>query len=439
MGDQASVGATPQAALAHLKVLDLSRVLAGPWCTQMLADLGADVIKVERPGAGDDTRAWGPPFLPDADGSDSTEATYFTSCNRNKRAITVDMAKPQGQALLRELAAQSDVVVENFKVGGLQQYGLDYESLRALNPRLIYCSITGFGQTGPYAERAGYDLMVQAMCGLMSVTGHADDQPGGGPLRVGVALIDVLTGIYACSAVLAALEARHQTGLGQHIDMALFDVGLAAMANQAAGYLNTGRVPQRQGNTHPSLAPYQTFATRDGSVLLAIGNDGQFSRLSAALGQPQWAQDARFAGNTLRVRHRAELAALIETVTRTQPTAHWVALLEDKAVPCGAINDLAAAFSEAQVAARGLVVRQPRAQTSQANQAPAPAEPANRASKNIASAVSVATVASPLRLQATPPVLRHAPPSLGQHTDEVLGELGLDAGRIAALRKLGVV
>ena len=423
MGDQASVGATPQAALAHLKVLDLSRVLAGPWGTQMLADLGADVIKVERPGAGDDTRAWGPPFLPDADGSDSTEATYFTSCNRNKRAITVDMAKPQGQALLRELAAQSDVVVENFKVGGLQQYGLDYESLRALNPRLIYCSITGFGQTGPYAERAGYDLMVQAMCGLMSVTGHADDQPGGGPLRVGVALIDVLTGIYACSAVLAALEARHQTGLGQHIDMALFDVGLAAMANQAAGYLNTGRVPQRQGNSHPSLAPYQDFPTADGAMLLAIGNDGQFARFCEVAGHPALALDERYATNPQRVQHRDTLVPQLMEITRTRTTAEWIAALEHKAVPCGPINDIGQAFADAQVQARGLAIEQPRsAQAVAAEGVP-----------------SIRSVASPLRLSATPPVVRRAPPALGEHTDEVLAELGLDAARIAALRQAGIV
>ena len=269
---------TQPAALSHLKVLDLSRVLAGPWCTQMLADLGADVIKVERPGAGDDTRHWGPPFLKDADDNDTTEATYFTACNRNKRAITLDMAQPEGQALIIKMTARSDVLVENFKVGGLKQYGLDYESLKAVNPRLIYCSVTGFGQNGPYAERAGYDLMIQAMSGMMSITGHADGEPGGGPMRMGVALIDVLTGIYACSAILAAIEVRHRTGEGQHIDMALMDVGMAVLANQAAGFLNTGKVPQRQGNTHPSLAPYQTFETLDGSMLLGVGKEGRFAR-----------------------------------------------------------------------------------------------------------------------------------------------------------------
>ena len=414
--------ATP-AALSHLKVLDLSRVLAGPWATQMLADLGADVIKVERPGAGDDTRHWGPPFLKDAQGNDTDQATYFTACNRNKRAITLDMAKPEGQALIKQMAAQSDVLVENFKVGGLKQYGLDFESLKATNPRLIYCSVTGFGQTGPYAERAGYDLMMQAMSGMMSITGHADGEPGGGPMRMGVALIDILTGIYACSAILAAVEARHQTGCGQHIDMALLDVGMAVLANQAAGFLNTGAVPQRQGNTHPSLVPYQTFDTLDGQMLLAVGNDGQFARFCEAAGHPEWAADARFASNTLRVKHRESLIPLLQAVTRTRSTAQWIALLEDKAVPCGPINDMGQAFADAQVQARGLRV----------DQAVTSSQP------GAGTVASIATVASPLRLMATPPVLLRPPPALGEHTDEVLAELGLDALRVAGLRQRGVV
>ena len=405
-------------ALAGIKVLDLSRVLAGPWCTQVLADLGADVVKVERPGLGDDTRQWGPPFLKDAEGNDTTQASYFTACNRNKRSVTIDMATPEGQALIKQMALQADIVVENFKVGGLKQYGLDHESLRALNPRLIYCSVTGFGQDGPYAERAGYDLMVQAMTGMMSITGRADTEPGGGPLRVGVAVIDLFTGMYASNAILAALHVRDNaatgTGHGQHIDMALLDVGMAVLANQASGFLATGKAPGRMGNSHPSLAPYQDFPTQDGNMLLAIGNDGQFQRFCAAAGQPDWAVDARFTTNTLRVQHRSELIPMMEAVTRTRSTAAWIALLEDKAVPCGPINTIAQAFDDAQVKARGLRVELPRS-----------------AGDGIR---TIAGVASPLRLSANPPVLRNAPPALGQHTDEVLAELGLNTQAIAALR-----
>ena len=420
----ASAPAPGAGALAGIRVLDLSRVLAGPWCTQVLADLGADVVKVERPGTGDDTRQWGPPFLKDAEGRDTTQAAYFTACNRNKRSVTIDMAHPEGQALLRAMAMEADVVVENFKVGGLKQYGLDHESLRALNPRLIYCSVTGFGQTGPYAPRAGYDLMVQAMTGLMDITGRADGEPGGGPLRVGVAVIDLFTGLYASNAILAALHVRQRTGEGQHIDMALLDVGMAVLANQAAGFLATGESPRRQGNSHPSLVPYQDFPTADGAMLLAIGNDGQFARFCAAIGRPEWATDARFATNTLRVQHRAELVPLMETVTRTRTTAQWVALLEDKAVPCGPINSIAQAFDDPQVRARGLAVELPRRPDGSAGE------------DGIA---TVRGVASPLRLSATPPVLRNAPPALGQHTDEVLAEAGLDAAAVARLRAAGVV
>lgn len=412
-----------QGALAGIKVLDLSRVLAGPWATQMLADLGADVIKVERPEAGDDTRHWGPPFLKDEHGNDTREASYFTACNRNKRSITVDMAHPEGQALLRKMAAEADVVVENFKVGGLKQYGLDYDSLKTLNPRLIYCSITGFGQEGPYAERAGYDLMVQAMCGLMSITGHADDQPGGGPLKVGVAVIDVFTGLYASNAILAAINARDNartgTGQGQYIDMALLDVGMAVLANQAAGFLATGKAPGRAGNIHPSLAPYQDFRSSDGNVLLAIGNDGQFARFCAAADKPEWAQDSRFATNTARVQNRPALLALMEPLMRTRTTAEWIALLEDKAVPCGPINTIAQAFDDPQVQARGIRKALPR-----------------DAGDGIA---QIATVASPMRLSATPVSYRNAPPALGQHTQQVLQELGLSPEEITALQSAKVV
>jgi formyl-CoA transferase len=412
-----------QAALPHLKVLDLTRVLAGPWCTQMLADMGADVIKIEKPIDGDDTRHWGPPFLQDAQGKDTTHASYFTTCNRNKRSVTMDIAKPEGQALVRQLAMQSDIFVENFKVGGLAHYGLDYASLHAINPRLIYCSITGFGQDGPYAERAGYDLMIQAMSGMMSITGKPEGTPGGTPQRVGVALTDLFTGVYACSAILAAVEARHRTGKGQHIDMSLLDVGVALLANQAAGFLNTGKVPTRQGNTHPSLVPYQDFETVDGAMLLAIGNDGQFARFSQVAQHPEWAVDTRFATNTQRVLHRDELTQLLQTEIRKRTTADWIALLEHHAVPCGPINTVAQAFEDAQVQARQLVVTQ--------DVAPAVAAKTHTA--------SIASVASPLRLLGTPTVSNRAPPALGEHTDEVLASLGLDAKAIQSLHDKAVV
>lgn len=410
--------ATP-GALDGIRVLDLSRVLAGPWCTQILADLGAEVIKVERPGSGDDTRHWGPPFMKDAEGQDTTQATYFVSTNRNKRSVTIDFTRPEGQALIRRMVERADVLVENFKVGGLSAYGLDYETLAALNPRLIYCSITGFGQTGPYAPRAGYDLLVQASSGMMSITGRPDTEPGGGGMRVGVAIIDVFTGIYASTAILAALQARHRSGRGQHVDMALLDVGMAVLANQAAGYLNTGKTPQRQGNSHPSIVPYQDFATADGAMLLAIGNDGQFSRFCEVAGHPEWAQDPRFRGNSPRVRHRDILIPLMEAVTRTRTTAQWVEQLGPVGVPCGPINDIAQGFSDPQVIARGLVMEQATA--------PERGMPAIRG------------VASPLRLSENPPVLRNAPPALGEHTAEVLADLGIDAGALAALRSAGVV
>ena len=412
-----------QAALPHLKVLDLTRVLAGPWCTQMLADMGADVIKIEKPTDGDDTRHWGPPFLQDAQGKDTTHASYFTTCNRNKRSVTIDIAKPKGQALVRQLALQSDIFVENFKVGGLAHYGLDYASLHAINPRLIYCSITGFGQDGPYAERAGYDLMIQAMSGMMSITGKPEGTPGGTPQRVGVALTDLFTGVYACSAILAAVEARHRTGEGQHIDMSLLDVGVALLANQAAGFLNTGKVPTRQGNTHPSLVPYQDFETADGAMLLAIGNDGQFARFSQVAQHPEWAVDTRFATNTQRVLHRDELTQLLQTEIRKRTTADWIALLEHHAVPCGPINTVAQAFEDAQVQARQLVVKQ--------DVAPAVAAKTRTA--------SIASVASPLRLLGTPTVLNRAPPALGEHTNEVLAALGLDAKAIQSVHDKAVV
>lgn len=422
----ASNSPAPQTgALSHLSVLDLSRVLAGPWCTQNLADLGADVIKIEKPGEGDDTRHWGPPFFADANGSPTEQACYFAACNRNKRSVTVDMATEEGQSIIRELAKNSDIVVENFKTGGLKRYGLDYASLSAINPRLIYCSVTGFGQTGPYAPRAGYDLLIQAMSGLMSITGRADSEPGGGPMRVGVAVIDLFTGMYATSAILAALEARHHTGRGQHIDMALLDVAMAILANQGAGYHNTGNIPERQGNTHPSVVPYQDFPTADGSVLLAIGNDGQFARFCEAAGV-EWHIDPKFTTNAARVINRVEMIEIMSNLTRSRSTTDWISLLESRAVPCGPINNIAQAFADPHVQARGLRLSQDRYAEQQVPEG-----------ENIN---TIYTTASPLRLSETPPTLRYAPPTLGQHTEEVLQtRLQLDEEQIKTLRDKGII
>lgn len=404
-------------ALSHLRVLDLSRVLAGPWSGQILADLGADVIKVERPGSGDDTRAWGPPFLKDAQGENTSEAAYYLSANRNKRSVTIDFTQPEGQRLVRELAAKSDVVIENFKVGGLAAYGLDYPSLKAVNPKLVYCSITGFGQTGPYAKRAGYDFMIQGLGGLMSLTGRPDGEEGAGPVKVGVALTDILTGLYSTVAILAALGHRDQAGVGQHIDMALLDVQVACLANQAMNYLTTGNPPRRLGNAHPNIVPYQDFPTADGDFILTVGNDGQFRKFAEVAGQPQWADDPRFATNKLRVANRAELIPLIRQATVFKTTAEWVSQLEAAGVPCGPINDLAQMFQDPQVLARGLAVSMPHAL-----------------------AGAVPQVASPIRLSETPVEYRRAPPLLGEHTEAVLGDvLGLGADALERLRSSGVL
>lgn len=404
-------------ALSHLRVLDLSRVLAGPWSGQILADLGADVIKVERPGAGDDTRAWGPPFLKDAYGENTSEAAYYLSANRNKRSVTIDFTQPEGQRLVREMAARSDIVIENFKVGGLAAYGLDYASLKAVNPRLIYCSITGFGQTGPYAKRAGYDFMIQGLGGLMSLTGRPEGEAGAGPVKVGVALTDILTGLYSTVAILAALAHRDQAGVGQHIDMALLDVQVACLANQAMNYLTTGNAPRRLGNAHPNIVPYQDFPTADGDFILTVGNDGQFRKFAEVAGQPQWADDPRFATNKQRVANRAELIPLIRQATVFKTTAEWVAQLELAGVPCGPINDLAQMFQDPQVLARGLALSIPHPL-----------------------AGSVPQVASPIRLSETPVEYRQAPPLLGEHTEAVLSELlGLDEQAMRQLRAAGVV
>lgn len=404
-------------ALSHIRVLDLSRVLAGPWAGQILADLGADVIKVERPGNGDDTRSWGPPFLKDPAGENTSEAAYYLSANRNKQSVTIDFTLPEGQKLVRELAARSDIVIENFKVGGLAAYGLDYATLKAVNPRLIYCSITGFGQSGPYARRAGYDFMIQGLGGLMSLTGRPEGEEGAGPVKVGVALTDILTGLYSTSAMLAALAHRDQSGIGQHIDMALLDVQVACLANQAMNYLTTGNAPRRLGNAHPNIVPYQDFPTADGDFILTVGNDSQFRKFAEVAGQAQWADDPRFRTNKLRVTHRAELIPLIRQVTVFKTTAQWVEALEAAGVPCGPINDLAQVFADPQVRARGLAIEMPHALGG-----------------------SVAQVASPIRLSETPVEYRRAPPLLGEHTQEVLQNiLGLKAEEVMALREAGVL
>ncbi|GAC1545779.1 MAG: CaiB/BaiF CoA-transferase family protein [Collimonas sp.] len=403
--------------LSGVRVLDLSRVLAGPWAGQLLADLGADVIKVERPGAGDDTRSWGPPYLHDQAGRDTAEAAYFLCANRNKRSVTIDIARPEGQALVRELALQADVLLENFKVGGLKQYGLDYNHLAALNPRLVYCSITGFGQTGPYAQRPGYDFLIQGMGGLMSVTGRADDEDGAGPQKVGVALTDITTGLYATIAVQAALAERARSGRGQQIDLALLDVQIACLASQASNYLAGGVVPRRMGNAHPNIVPYQDFPTADGDMILAIGNDRQFVKFSQVAGHPEWADDPRFASNPQRVANRSVLIPLLRQVTVMRSTHEWIVALETANVPCGPINRMDQVFADEQVRARGMRIELPHP-----------------------SAGTVPLVANPIRLSASPTAYRHAPPLLGQHTGEVLQEwLGIDAATLAALHADAII
>lgn len=396
-------------ALAGIRVLDLTRVLAGPWCTQNLADLGAEVIKIERPSVGDDTRSWGPPFVKDAHGRDTTEAAYYAAANRNKYSVAVDIASTRGADIVRRLAQQCDVLVENFKVGGLSKYGLDYDSIRALNPALVYCSITGFGQTGPYANRPGYDFMIQGLGGLMSITGERDDLPGGGPQKAGVAVADLMTGMYSTVAILAALLERVRSGQGQHIDMALLDCQVAMLANQNMNYLTTGQAPRRAGNAHQNLVPYQVFAARDGHLIVAVGNDGQFQAYCRVIGQPQLSEDRRFRRNEGRVVHREVLIPLLDAAMKRRSRDEWLLALEQAGVPAGPINTLEQVYQNPQVKARGLLQMVPHSV-----------------------AGHVPTVASPMRLGATPTVAQQGPPMLGEHTAWILRErLGMSDPEIA--------
>jgi len=398
--------------LSHIRVLDLSRVLAAPWTGQNLADLGAEVIKVERPAKGDDSRAFGPPWLKDASGKDTAESAYFAAANRGKKSITVDISKPEGQRIVRDLATHSDVLLENYKYGDLARYGLGYEHLKELNPRLIYCSVTGFGHTGPYRERPGYDFMIQGMGGLMSITGERDDMAGGGPQRVGVPTVDIMTGMYATIAVCAAIAHRSETGVGQHLDLALFDTAVAFLANQGMNYLATGDVPGRIGNAHPNIVPYQTFRTADGDIILACGNDNLFKKFCDVAGCQHLLEDERFATNSKRVENRQAITDLLAAVFAKRTTRDWVEALEQAGVPNGPINNIKQVFEEPQAVARGLRFELPHP-----------------------TAGSVPLVASPMRFSATPVEQNLPPPTLGQHTDEILqGLLGLDAAAIERLR-----
>ena len=404
-------------ALSHIRVLDLSRVLAGPWCAQNLADLGAQVIKVERPGGGDDTRHWGPPFAKDPNGQDTTESAYYISINRNKKSITLDISTPEGQAIVRDLVKTSDVVIENYKVGQLAKYGLDYLSLCAIKPNLIYCSITGFGQSGPYQQRPGYDFILQGMGGFMSITGEADHLPGGGPQKAGVAIVDLFTGMYASSAILAAVIHRDRSGEGQYIDMALLDTQVAMLANISSNYLCSGVSPHRWGNAHPNVVPYQTFQTSDSWIIVAVGNDSQFRNFVRAGNREALADDPRFATNPARIEYRAALIPLLVEMVKEKTKAQWITLLEAAGVPCGPINNLQEVFENEQVIARGIEMHVPHP-----------------------TAGTMKLVASPMRLSKTPVEVRMPPPLLGQHTDEVLrNELGMSASQINELHQRGIV
>jgi len=403
--------------LAGVRILDLSRVLAGPWATQLLADLGADVIKVENPQGGDETRAWGPPYLKDSDGAETTESAYFLSTNRGKRSLAIDITTSEGQNLIRELASQSDVLVENLKVGGMKRYGLAWDDLAPLNRRLIFCSVSGFGQSGPDAARAGYDAMIQGMGGLMSITGLPDGEPGGGPQKVGVAVADLLAGMYAVSAILAALYERERSGVGQHIDLALLDTQVAGLANQALGFLVSGRSPRRRGTAHPNIVPYQAFATADGYLMLAIGNDRQFAAFCGLVGLSELATDPRFATNAARVDHRDLLVPQVAELLKRRETRHWLNELATASIPCGPINDIAQAFAEPQVVHREMHLTLPHP-----------------------SAGTAPGVRNPIRFSRTAIEYLRAPPLLGQHTAELLAErLGLDEAEVQGLRQRHVV
>ena len=403
--------------LSHIRVLDLSRVLAGPWCGQNLADLGAEVIKVERPKTGDDSRAYGPPWMKDASGNETSEAAYFMAANRGKKSITVNLNHPEGQSLIRDLAAKCDVLIENYKFGDLDRYGLGYKDLSILNPGLVYCSVTGFGQTGPYREKPGYDFMAQGMAGLMSITGEPDGVPGAGPMRVGVPVIDIFTGMYATIAICAAVANKAVTGKGQHLDVALLDSCMALLANQGMTYLATGETPKRIGNSHPTIVPYQVFATADGAIILACGNDNLFTKFCAVAKREDLVKDERFAKNAVRVKHRTTLVPILEEVFKQRATAEWVAALEEAGVPCGPINTVAQAFADPQVQARGMQISLPHPL-----------------------AGNVPLMGSPMKFSATPIEHKLAPPVLGQHADEILEQvLGLGPDARAKLRAAGAI
>ena len=404
-------------ALSHLRVLDLSRVLAGPWASQLLADMGADVIKIERPGSGDDTRGWGPPYLKDEAGNDTTEAAYYLAANRGKKSLTLNIAKEEAQEIIRQLIKETDVFIENYKVGDMARYGLNYEALKQINPRLVYCSITGFGQTGPMADVAGYDFIVQGLGGLMSITGERDDFPGGGPQKVGIAAADIMTGLYASIAILAAIEHRHISGVGQYIDMALLDVQVATLANMNLNYLCSGKVPHRQGNAHANIVPYQVFKATDNDIIIAVGNDSQFVKLCKVLGCPEYATDDRYAMNANRVRHREELLPLLQIRLARRSVEEWLNLLQPEGVPCGPVNSIAQTFENPQVVHRKMQIDLPHPL-----------------------AGTVPSIANPIKFSGTPIHYQGAPPTLGQHSHDILQRyVGLSDAQITVLKGKGVV